>query len=33
VTDGLAVLAAWLMFAVLLVALATVVLRGGGDGG
>ncbi len=28
-TDGLAVLAAWLMFAALLVALAVVVLRGG----
>ena len=28
-TDGLAVLAGWVMFAVLLVALATVVLRGG----
>lgn len=29
-TDGLVVLAAWLMFAALLVALAVVVLRGGG---
>jgi hypothetical protein len=29
VTDGLAVLAAWLIFAVLLAALVTVVLRGG----
>jgi hypothetical protein len=28
-TDGLAVLAAWVMFAVLVVALVTVVLRGG----
>jgi hypothetical protein len=31
VTDGLAVLAAWVMFGVLLLALATVVLRGNGD--
>jgi hypothetical protein len=30
VTDGLAVLAAWVMFGVLLLALATVILRGGG---
>jgi hypothetical protein len=29
VTDGLAVLAAWLMFGLLLLALVTVVLRGG----
>jgi hypothetical protein len=29
VTDGLAVLAAWVMFGVLLAALAFVVLRGG----
>jgi hypothetical protein len=29
VTDGLAVLVAWVMFAVLLVALVTVVLYGG----
>jgi hypothetical protein len=28
-TDGLAVLMAWLMFAVLLIALVTVILRGG----
>jgi hypothetical protein len=32
VTDGLAVLAAWVMFGLLLVALATVVLRGDGGG-
>jgi hypothetical protein len=30
VTDGLAVLAAWVMFGLLLLALATVILRGGG---
>ena len=29
VTDGLAILAAWLMFAALLIALATVILTGG----
>ena len=29
VTDGLAILAAWLMFGVLLVALAAVILTGG----
>jgi hypothetical protein len=29
VTDGLVILAAWVMFAVLLAALVTVVLRGG----
>jgi hypothetical protein len=31
VTDGLAVLAAWLMFGAVLLALAIVVLRGHGD--
>jgi hypothetical protein len=30
VTDGLAVLAAWVMFGLLLLALATVILRGNG---
>jgi hypothetical protein len=31
VTDGLVVLAAWVMFGVLLLALAAVILRHGGD--
>jgi hypothetical protein len=31
VTDGLAVLAAWIMFGLLLLVLSVVVLRGGGD--
>jgi hypothetical protein len=30
VTDGLAVVAAWLMFGLLLLALCAVILRGGG---
>jgi hypothetical protein len=31
VTDGLVVLAGWVMFGLLLLALGVVVLRGGGD--
>jgi hypothetical protein len=31
VTDGLAVLAAWVMLGLLLLTLATVILRGDGD--
>jgi hypothetical protein len=33
VTDGLAVLAGWVMFGLLLLALATVILRRGGGSG